>query len=107
MTESNLCVFCELEEESYNHLLFECRLAWLVWSQCYAWLGLASVNHSNSHFHFQQFRLCNAFEFINAVWMTIWIVVVSEIWSLRNKIIFKEGVVDVSEVFALIQLKAW
>jgi len=39
--------------------------------------------------------------------MTIWIVVVSEIWSLRNKIIFKEGVVDVSEVFALIQLKAW
>ena len=84
--ESNTCVLCGLEEESCSHLFFKCRLAWLVWSQCYAWLGLASVNHSNLHVHFQQFRLCNASESVNAVWGTIWIAVVSEVWSLRNKL---------------------
>jgi len=51
--------------------------------------------------------MCNASESVNAVWGTIWIVVVSEIWSLKDKIIIKGGVVDGSEVFALIQLKVW
>ena len=96
VTESNMCVLCGMKEESCSHLFFECRLVWLVWSQCYAWLGLASLNHSDSRIHFQQFRLCNAFETVNAVWRTIWIVVVSKILSLKNKIFFKGGVVDVS-----------
>ena len=64
------------------------------------------MDHFDSRAHFQQFRLCSASESVNAVWGTIWIVVVSDIWSLRNKIIFKGGEVDASEVFALIQLKA-
>jgi len=35
----------------------------------------------------------------------IWIGVVSEIWSPRNKIIFKGGVLDYSDIFSLAQLK--
>jgi len=46
-------------------------------------------------------------QIINAVWKTIWIVVVSEIWRLGNNRILKGGVVDGSKVFALIQLKVW
>jgi len=44
---------------------------------------------------------------VNEVWKVIWIAVINEIWKHRNKVIFKGGVVDVLEVFALIQLKTW
>jgi len=37
----------------------------------------------------------------------IWIAVVSEIWTHRNKIIFKSEVLDYSELFSLAQLKVW
>jgi len=44
---------------------------------------------------------------VNEVWGVIWIAVVNEIWNHRNIVIFKGGVIDVLEVFALVQLKAW
>ena len=94
MTENNICVLCGMEEESCSHLFFKCRLTWLVWSQCYAWLGLAFVDHSDLRVHFQQFMMYNTPKSVNAVWGTIWNVVVSEIWILKNKIIFKGGVVN-------------
>ena len=93
--ESILCILCGVEEESSRHLFFEYRLAWLVWSQCYAWLGAASVDHSDPYFHFLQFRMCKASETVNAVWETIWIAIVSEIWRHKNKLIFKGWVADV------------
>jgi len=36
--ESPLCSLCGVDEEFCRHLFFECRIAWLVWSQCFAWL---------------------------------------------------------------------
>jgi len=94
--ENGLCSMCGVEEESCRHLFFECKIAWFVWSQCYAWLCLASVDHSDAFFHFLQFRMCNAYEFVNAIWGTIWTAIISEIWRLGNKVLFKGGMVDAS-----------
>jgi len=52
---------------------------------------------------FLQFKLGRTSESVNDVWGAIWIVVVSEIWKHRNKVIFKGGVIDVSEIFALVR----
>ena len=52
-------------------------LAWLVWNQCYTWLGIASVDHVVPTAHFLHFILLNA------------------------------PVIDPSKVFTLAQLKAW
>jgi len=49
----------------------------------------------------------NAPESVHLGMRNIWIVVVSEIWSHRNKIIFKGGVFYSSEIFSLAQLKVW
>ena len=57
--------------------------------------------------NFSQFRLSNVSVSVNEVWGVIWIAVVNEIWKLRNRVIFRGGVIDVLEVFALVQLKAW
>jgi len=44
---------------------------------------------------------------VNDVWGAIWVSVVSEIWKHMNCVIFNRGVVDASEVFALVQMKVW
>jgi len=78
-----------------------------VWNLYHAWLGILSVASLHAYFHFLQFKLSNAPESVNLGVGYIWIAVVSEIWSHRNKIIFKGGVLDSYsfEVFSLAQLK--
>jgi len=105
--ESLRCVLCGKEEESCSHLFFGCSFAWRVWSLCYRWLGVLFVSHIEPRSNFDQFRLNIPSESIRIVWNTIWVGVVSEIWSHRNRIIFKGGVADASEVFALVQVKVW
>jgi len=103
---SSVCIFCGAEEESCSHLFFKCRFVWLLWNLCSAWLGVQSVFHNVPLLNFSQFRICNATALVNEVWEAIWIAVVNEIWKHRNKVIFDGGVINVLEVFALVQLKA-
>jgi len=77
--------------ESTKHMFFYCRIAWLVWNQCYTWLGIASVDHVVPTAHFLHFNLLNAPVQVNVVCNCVWIVVVSELWKHRNKYIFQEG----------------
>ena len=105
--ESPLCSLCRVEVESNNHLFFECIFAWLVWSRCFAWLGVQFVSHNDPLLNFSQFRLCNASALANEMWGVIWTTVVSELWKHRNNVIFNGGVVDGLEVVVLVQVKAW
>ena len=107
LVDTNLCSFCRMTVESTNHMFFYCRIAWLVWNQCYTCLGIASVDHVVPTAHFLHFILLNAPVQVNVVWNCVWIAVVSELWKHRNKHIFQGGVIDPSEVFTLAQLKAW
>jgi len=68
---SNLCCFCKVEVESTRHLFFECRVTWLVWNKCYAWLGLTSIDHRNPVSHFSHFKLINVPNQVNVVWGSI------------------------------------
>ena len=54
---SNICCLCEEDEETTSHLFCSCRVAWLMWSKCYEWVGLASTNHWEPNMHFIDFKL--------------------------------------------------
>ena len=105
--ESLRCVLCGKEEESSSHLFFGCSFAWRVWCLCFKWLGILFVTHIEPRCNFDHFRLSLPLETGLVVWNTIWVGVVSEIWSHRNRIIFNRGVADEKEVFAMAQVKAW
>jgi len=79
-------------------------IAWLVWKQCFTWMGITLVDPVS---HFLQFNLLNASAQVNVVWSSIWIAVVNEIWKHKNKHIFQGEVIDHSEMFTLAQLKVW
>jgi len=65
------------------------------------------VFHNVPLLNFSQFRMCNVLASVNEVWGVIWIAVVNEVRKHTNRVIFKRGVVNVLEVFAFVQLKAW
>ena len=99
------CCLCGVKEEETNCVFFYCRIVWLVWNLYFKWLDILSVTPHDSYSNFLQF--CNVSESVNLGIESIWIAVVSEIWSYRNKILFKGGVLDYSEIFSLTQLKVW
>ncbi len=103
--ENSLCCLCGEEEESSCHLFFVCRFAWRIWCLCFEWLGVSFVFHKDPKSNFAQFRMSQASVSVNDVWGLIWVGIVSEIWNIRNSVIFKSGVADVSEVFASVQVK--
>jgi len=67
LVDTNLCSFCRMTVESTKHMFFYCRIAWLVWNQCYTWLGIASVDHVVPTAHFLHFNLLNAPVHVNIV----------------------------------------
>jgi len=105
--ESPLCSLCRVEVESNSHLFFECRFVWLVWSRCFAWLGVQFVSHNDPLLNFSQFRLWNVSASANEMWGVIWTAVVRELWKHRNNVIFNGGVVNGLKVVALVQVKVW
>ncbi|XP_068504164.1 uncharacterized protein [Phaseolus vulgaris] len=82
---------------------FAMVLAWRVLKNKLA----TRVNLSRRGVRLESLRLCLPSETGLVAWNTIWIGVISEIWSHRNRIIFNRGVADEKEVFALAQVKAW
>ena len=65
---------------------------------------MSFVIHKDPLVIFLQFRLSQTSYLVNDVWRVIWVSVVSEIWKHRNFVIFDMGVVDVLEVFVLVQV---
>ena len=104
---STECVLYRSKEESSKHLFIECVYAQRVWSICQRWLGTTLVQHNKIKNHFESFHCSQASVKQNQVWKGIWAAVVRCIWDQRNIILFKQGVVDVEEIFQMTQLKSW
>ena len=101
LLEANACVMCEGDKETNTHLFFTCKVAWLVWTQCYRWI----CESCNAITNIQSFRLLRLSNFTNIVWENMWIVVIGELWKHRNRVIFKEGRVNHLEISIIAQLK--
>jgi len=100
---NNLCVLCGVEEESIYHMIFNCKIAWLIWGMCYNWLGVSMTNHYDAKSYFMH----NKFPFLNVTSNKILIAIIGEIWKHRNGCIFKNDRVDHVEVFTIAQMKVW
>jgi len=42
---------------------------------------------------------------VNKAWKGLWMTIVREIWNLRNKVVFRGGLVDEEEIFLFNSIK--
>jgi len=101
------CPLCQDGVESTDHLFNTCIMVQQVWDQCDKWIGKVGVRHQATHVNFQSFCLVGQKQSVNRAWKGMWVAIALEVWSLRNKVVFKGGVVDAVEIFSLAQLKGW
>ena len=107
MLNNALCALCQVNVESCQHLFLECKHAMSVWFMCFRWVGILFVQHNDVKTHFENFHLFQISNKQNMVWKGIWTTVVRCIWDQRNTVVFKQGVVDMEEIFQKVQLKSW
>jgi len=96
-----------VEEETISHFFFECRFSLRIWGRCLKWLGISSVLHCDAKMHFKMFKLIGSKHVIVRCWRGILVGIIGEIWNHRNKVVFKNGRVDLVEVFTVVQRNTW
>ena len=68
-----------------SHLFCMCRVVWLVWSKCFEWMRLASMDNREPKQLFLSFRMTGVNKRVNQIWGLVWIAVVGELWKHRKK----------------------
>jgi len=71
------------------------------------WVGNVDVRHESPLVNFQSFCLLGHREGVNRAWKGMRVTIVLELWNHKNKVVFKDGLVDADEIFSLAQLKGW
>lgn len=99
------CVLCLQQEESSSHLFFSCPLSSKLWKQVYGWFGLCTVLPDNGEDHFSQHVIGN--KKMDNIYRMIWVATVASIWSLRNRIVFKDGIANIEGILESIQYQTW
>jgi len=107
LVTTTLCGMCGVKDESSKHLFLGCKHALSVWSLCFIWIDILFVQHNVLKCHFENFHLVQVSNKQNLVWKGLWTSIVWSIWEQGNNVIFKQGIVDVEEIFHKAQLKSW
>jgi len=102
--QCNLCLLCMKEEETIQHLFTYCEVSQRVWDKCDRWVKLTTVRNNDIINHFRKFYAIGLSKKANIVWKGMSLAIVWEIWKHRNKIVFRNGIVDDVEIFAMAQV---
>lgn len=101
------CVFCFKETETISHLFCTCVMTKEIWNRILAWMGtdmLCNIKLVTNFMHFGEIFKGKKRKGIKHL---IWIAVVWNIWSARNKILFKGVVVTVKYFIMSVIYTAW
>ncbi|XP_057774855.1 uncharacterized protein LOC130993835 [Salvia miltiorrhiza] len=100
------CTLCKLNEESIEHLFFDCQKAVEIWNEILIWIGKLAVNHHTAKDHFLAFTNLGRKEdisFLTCVWIcTIWC-----LWKLRNGCKFNQELWSKDKMIAEIKSRLW
>lgn len=101
--EPNKCCLCKNEEESTDHLLYNCPFS----RKCWDWLQLQLQNYMVYNGSFKDFILAWSIGGKSLKWGSLWIssslLVVWHVWKERNRRIFREEELEVNILINKIQ----
>jgi hypothetical protein len=102
-----VCVFCGLAPESSTHLFLHCRGAAKVWYDVSRWLGFFNTLPHTIVSSLAMLLLCAKNKKERGGLCLIWAAYVWVIWSIRNDIIFNNGVLFLDDVVEQVKLVSW
>ncbi|CAJ2654228.1 unnamed protein product [Trifolium pratense] len=101
------CVFCFQQAEDENHLFFSCPFSKGVWNKVLSWLGTSLQTGVEGRDHFLLFGDLFKMKDKGRVRYLVWLATTWNISNLRNKVIFKGNIPDVSSLLETIKLHSW
>ncbi|XP_028113519.1 uncharacterized protein LOC114311591 [Camellia sinensis] len=99
---STLCIFCQEQQETAEHVLISCHLVWKVWTGLLQWWGTTWVvpnSVSNLLLWWSGFD-CRKSE--RRIWNAIPLVTLWSIWKHRNECLFQASSPNLQELQELI-----
>ncbi|CAM8929340.1 unnamed protein product [Rhodiola kirilowii] len=106
--EDLICVLCEEDRESSNHLLIHCKWSWELWSKGLLWWGSSWVVPQNARCLLESWEIggvSNSSKRLGKIlcYATLW-----SIWEERNRRCFHNQRRSVEEVGDLVKARvAW
>lgn len=102
IASKGLCAFCDKEDESLEHLFFQCQVAKQFWLGIFAWWGVNFVQQNMIHMS----ALWNASSYFPSKSLkSAWKITISaSLWSLwlsRNQCIFDSKGADIKNMLSL------
>jgi len=100
--ETYICPLCKKTNETIQHLFINCVV---VWDACERWIGTAIIRHYSILSHYHHFCLPMLTKNGNHLWKIMWVTIVTKTWAHRNKVVFRNGIVDNVEIFSLAHIR--
>lgn len=103
--EHGLCPFCNVEEETPNHLLLLCNVARKVWDEVMVWWNLVWVSPASIK---NLFLFWEGFKFKNlakSCWQATFYAVLWTIWLCRNDTVFNNKAWEVDDIMDLVKTR--
>ncbi|KAL9677221.1 hypothetical protein QQ045_005449 [Rhodiola kirilowii] len=106
--EDLVCLLCNLEQESVDHLLLHCPWSWKLWAICISWWGASWVIPGSAKCLLESWLIAGASKSYKRVWKTLGYVILWSIWEERNKRCFQGKKRPVEEIGELVKMRlAW
>lgn len=104
---SNLCVLCDMKEESSLHFFLHCDVAYMVWMKVMRWLDCFFLSPPNLFVHWEclsgRERNKKVSKGLRLIWHTaIWV-----LWLARKNEIFKGINCEVEKIVEEIKVMSW
>lgn len=102
---SSLCVFCEAEVETTDHVLLLCPLIWNVWSVLVNWWEVKWVTPGSVEVLLNWWFGMKWEKKELEIWKVIPLVMPWSVWKLRNVCLFKEGNANLARLGELVKVR--
>ncbi|KAL4368710.1 hypothetical protein GQ457_05G000030 [Hibiscus cannabinus] len=105
LNNDTLCPFCGLFPKEVSHLLFSCKVAWLIWVRCAAFWDVSFVCPNDPGIFLLSWHEACISRSSDSIWHLIPFAILWTIWLLRNEITFANGHLDNVQLFFLVRTR--
>ncbi|GMI85885.1 hypothetical protein like AT4G29090 [Hibiscus trionum] len=99
------CPLCQEDVETVSHLLFTCKISWALWMKFARFWNVHFTMPNDPTLVILCWHLACPIDNNNSIWRFIPAVIMWSLWLMRNDLIFRDGKLDVFNLFFLTRFR--